>query len=545
MSEERNLVEVEVVAGTPAAPPSRPQERSRSAPWWLWAAAIAILIPVAVPVASLFLRVLDASDSAWSTLFSMRTFQLMVRTLLFTAAVTLSAAAVGIAGAWIMARTNLRFRRVWGVLFAMPLVIPSYVIAMVLTSASGPRGLLADLIGMGTPHLIGFPGAWLALTISTYPYVYLIAAAALQRVDPALEEAARGLGARPTRVFRTVILPQLRPAIGAGALLAALYTLSDFGAVSLMRFDVFTRVIYAQYSGRLDRTPAIVLSLVLILAAIVVIWSEQRTRGDGAYFTSKPMRPPTPYALSRGQRVGSTFFLAFVVGVGVMLPVGVLVAWLVRGLRLGVPVGIPWNAAIGSLTGATLAAIVAVVGAIPIVVLAVRYQSRGTSWLERSVYVVFSLPHITVAIAVVAFSVRYARPVYQSLLVLVLVYAAIFLAQATGPAKAALLQIDPALDDASRSLGKSMWTTMAKVTIPLMSKGLLAGGLLVFVTTLKELPVTLLLRPSGFTTLAIRIWSSADELLYTRAAAAALLLLAVSVAPVYYLSIKPKDVVDA
>ncbi|MGI9643479.1 MAG: ABC transporter permease [Acidimicrobiia bacterium] len=197
------------------------------------------------------------------------------------------------------------------------------------------------------------------------------------------------------------------------------------------------------------------------------------------------------------------------------------------------------------MTGATLAALIAVAVSIPIVVLAVRHTSSATTALERSVYVTFSLPHITVAIAVVAFTVRYARPVYQSLAVLVVVYAAMFLAQATGPAKAALLQVDPALDDASRGLGKSQFATLARITVPMMSKGLIAGGLLVFITTLKELPATLLLRPSGFTTLAVRVWSSADELLYAQAAASALALIAVSVVPVYYLSIKPKDVVDA
>ena len=226
-------------------------------------------------------------------------------------------------------------------------------------------------------------------------------------------------------------------------------------------------------------------------------------------------------------------------------PIAVLTGWLVRGLQQGADVSIPWDAVFGSLTGASLAAVVAVAAAVPIALLSVRYRSTATTWLERSVYVVFSLPHITVAIAVVAFTVRWARPVYQSLLVLVVVYAAMFLAQATGPAKASLLQIDPALDDASRSLGRNQAGTLRRITLPLMSRGLIAGALLVFVTTLKELPATLLLRPSGFTTLAVRIWSSADELLYTRAAAAGLLLIAVSAIPVYYLSIKPKDVVDA
>jgi len=490
-------------------------------------------------------RAVGGTDSAWQTLFSSRTAWLMIRTGVLTASVTASATTVGVAGAWVLSRTSLSMKRAWGVAFAMPLVIPSYVIAMVLVSASGPRGMLATTLSIPLPHLVGFAGAWLALTISTYPYVYLIAAAAMQRLDPSLEEVARSLGARPWRVFRTVVVPQLRPAIGAGALLAALYTLSDFGAVSLVRFDAFTRVIYAQYAGRLDRTPAIVLSAVLIIAALAIIAAEQRTRGTGAYFTNKPSRPPAQYSLSPARHAVATAFIALVVGVGLVLPVGVLGGWLWRGVRAGVGVPIPWDAVVGSAAGGALAAIVAVAAAVPIAVLTVRYTSRRTAWLERTVFATFSLPHITVAIAVVAFTVRYARPVYQSLAVLVVVYAAMFLAQATGPAKAALLQVDPVFDDASRSLGKGRLATMGRVTVPLMSKGLFAGGLLVFITVIKELPVTLLLRPTGFTTLAIRIWSAAEELLYTRAAAAALLLIALSSVPVYYLSIKPKEVVDA
>jgi iron(III) transport system permease protein len=153
----------------------------------------------------------------------------------------------------------------------------------------------------------------------------------------------------------------------------------------------------------------------------------------------------------------------------------------------------------------------------------------------------FSLPHITIAIAVVAFTVTWLRPVYQSLGVLVVVYAAMFIAQSTSTAKASLMQVDPTVEDASRSLGRGPLATLTRVTVPLMSKGLLAGGALVFVTTLKELPVTLLLSPPGFTTLAVRTWAAADELIYTRAATAALILIAMSVIPVYFLSIRPRS----
>ena len=223
-------------------PPPRAR-RGRRAPWWLWLAAWLVLVPVAVPMAFLVADVLGSSSAAWDVLFSTRTLQLIVRSLVFTTAVTAAAAVIGVAAAWITFRVELWGRRVWTVLVMLPLVIPSYVIALTLISFFGGRGLFAELTGAGLPSISGFWGAWLALTLSTYPYVFLITRTALRRVDPAYEEAARGLGASSWRAFRTVVLPQLRPSIAAGSLLVALYTLSDFGAVSLMRFDSFTRVI--------------------------------------------------------------------------------------------------------------------------------------------------------------------------------------------------------------------------------------------------------------------------------------------------------------
>jgi len=546
VTQSKSIIDIDIAVGrTPASAPGGTAASKRRAPWWLWAAALAVLVPISLPILFLFARAFGATDAAWATLWSLRTLQLIGRSLTLTTLVTASATIIGVGGAWILARTDIAFARVWGVIFALPLVIPSYVLALAFVSATGPRGLIADLTGIDIPHLIGLPGAWLALTIATYPYVYLITAAAITKIDPALEEAARSLGASPSRVFRTVVLPQLRPAVGAGALLAALYTLSDFGAVSLMRFDAFTRVIYAQYSGRLDRTPAIVLSIVLIAIAGIFIWAEQRTQGKGSYFSRSTMRPPQRYRLNTRQRVLAIGALGLIAGIGVFLPVSALVSWLVRGIASGADIFVPWKAIKGSLTAGTVAAILAMVGAVPIVILTVRYASRATRWVERGVFTLFSLPHITIAIAVVAFTIRYATPVYQSILVLGLVYASMFLAQATSASKASLLQVNPALEDASRSLGRGPIATFARVTFPLMARGLLAGGALVFVTTLKELPATLLLSPPGFTTLAVRIWSAADEGLFARAAVASLILIAVSILPVYYLSIRPKDALDA
>ena len=510
--------------------PAEDPAARRRAPVWLWIASIAVLVPAVVPLVYLGGRVVGATDAAWSVVFSTRTLELIVRSTIFTAAVTLAAAAIGVGAAWLTLRVDLVGRRTLTVLIALPLVIPSYVLAMTYVSFFGARGLFADISGIGLPGVSGFFGAWLVLTLSTYPYVFLIVRSALRRLDPALEEAAQGLGASSWRVFRTVTLPQLRPSVTAGALLAALYTLSDFGAVSLMRFDAFTRVIYAQYAGRIDRTPAAVLAVVLILIAVVVLWAEQRTRGRAIYFSRRPKRPLKRVELGGRSRMATYAGLGLVILAGVGLPVLTLAAWLVRGIVRGDVIDMRWGAVIGSLSGSVLAGLIAMAAAIPVTVLTVRYRGRAATWLDRSVYVIFSIPHITIALAIVFFGAAYLGPLYQSFAVLAVVYATLFLAQATGAAGAALLQVNPHLEDAARGLGRSGVQTIREITVPLMWRGLLTGGALVFLTTMKELPATLLLRPTGFDTMAVRIWSTASELL-----------LAVSAVPMYLMLSRLRD----
>ncbi len=513
----------------------------RRAPRWLWTAAIVVLVPAIAPLAFLAGRVIGASEAAWDLVFSGRTLELIVRSIGFTAAVTLTATSIGVATAWLTLRLDLAWRRTFTVLIALPLVIPSYVLALTVLAFFGPRGLFADITGIGLPTITGFLGAWIVLSLSTYPYVFLIVRSALRRLDPALEEAARGLGASPWRTFRTITLPQLRPAVAAGSLLVALYTLSDFGAVSLMRFDAFTRAIYAQYAGRIDRTPAAVLAVVLIAIALVMLWAEQRSRSRVQYFARHPTRGLRRLAVTGRQRAAAYGSLSAIVLAGVGLPVATLTIWLIRGLARGDTIDMRWGAVTGSLTGSLAAAAIAIAAAVPVTILTVRYRSRASAWLDRSVYLVFSIPHITVALAVVFFGAQYLGPLYQSFLVLAVVYATLFLAQATGAAGAALLQVNPHLEEASRGLGRTEGSTIRQVTIPLMWRGLLTGGALVFLTTMKELPATLLLRPTGFDTMAVRIWSTANEFFYARAAAPALLLLAVSAVPMYLMLSRFRD----
>lgn len=512
---------------------------SRPASPWLWAAAVAVLVPVAIPVLSLLWTVLTSGPLDVAVSWP-RFAELLGRSVVLVVLVTATALVVGTSVAWILVRTDLPGRRWWSVVAALPLAIPSYVLALAYLSFGGPRGLFADLTGIALPVIDGLPGAWLALSLSTFPYVFLVAAEALRGIDQSLEEAAHGLGASPFRVFRTITLPQLRPALGSGALLAGLYTLSDFGGVSLMRYDTFTRAIYAQYAGRLDRTPAATLSAVLILLALVFILAEFRTRSRGVHYARSVKRPARDHWLTNRGKGWSRVWLITVVTFGVALPVSVLVAWVVRGYANGQLAGIEWDALGGSVLVSLLAAGLAVVFAVPVSLLAVRHPGRASRWLERAVGITYSLPHITVALAILVFSVRYVRPLYQGLFLLVVAYATVFLSQATGAASSALQQVNPNLEEASRGLGRSSLATLVRVTLPLIWRGLAAGGAIVFLTTIKELPITLLLRPTGLDTLSVRVWSAAGELFYARAAMAALLLVLVSIVPAYLLVIKPR-----
>ena len=512
----------------------------RRPPLLLLAAAVLTVGLMLLPLAYLVVRAGTGGTGAWEILTRRSTLELVLRTGMLVAAVVAAAIAVGVPLAWLVVRTDLPGRRIWAVAAALPLVIPSYVAALALLGAFGPRGLLQRLLETPfgverLPEIYGFPGAFLALTLSTYPYVFLLTAAALRALDPALEEAARGLGRRPLAVFGTVTLPALRPAIGAGALLVALYSLADFGAVSLMQYRALTSAIYLQYRSLFDRTPAAVLGLVLVALTAAVLAMEGRTRRRARHHRTTPgaARQARRIALGRW-RWPALAFCGAVVGLFLAVPLAVLVYWSARAIELGRDVEIAWQAALNSLVASGLAAIVAVVAALPVAYLAERYRSPSTRLLERAAYSANALPGIVIALSLVFFGARYGGPLYQTLALLVFAYVVRFLPQALAGAGSGLRTVDPRLEEAARGLGRSPLGVVASVTAPLAAPGILAGGALVFLSAMKELPATLLLRPIGFDTLATEIWGHTALGAYSRAAPSALLLILVS-APILLL----------
>ena len=517
-----------------------------NAPPVIMVPALIVGAALLLPPVYLLVRSLGGGSELWDLLFRAKVAAILGRTMLLVVAVTAGSVALALPLAWLTARTDLPLRRMWAVLVSLPLVIPSYVAGFVVVVALGPRGMLQGALegpfGVERlPSIYGFAGAMLTLTFLSYPYVLLTVRAALQRIDPSLEESARGLGLGPAATFFRVVAPLLRPAIGAGALLVGLYTLSDFGAVSLLRYETFTWAIFSQYESSLDRTLGAGLSLALVALALAWVALEFVSRGRSRYYStsSGTTRPAQTVRLGKW-RWPSVALCASVTGLGLGLPVGILAYWVVRGVAAGESLDPLWEAARNSLYISALAALAATLAALPVGLLSVRHPGLLSGMLERLGYISFALPGIAIALALVFFGANYAGFLYQTIGLLLLGYVALFLSPALGAVRTTLLQMNPRIEEAARGLGRSPLGAFASVALPAARPGIVAGASLVFLLTMKELPATLILSPTGFTTLATSVWSFTSEAFFARAAMPSLLLIVLSGVPLALLMLQER-----
>ncbi len=507
---------------------------SRWPPLAIVATAAAVAALCALPPAHLAWRAAQDPAAAWSTLGASAVAPLAARTLAYAVVTTAIATAIALPLAWITTRSDLPLRRLVTVLTALPLAIPSYVAALVAVSAVGPRGLLQQALepwGVERlPSVYGFWGAAVVVALVSYPLMTFTLRPAIAALDPRLEELSRGFGYGRWTTLRRVVLPQLRPALLSGALLVALYALADFGAVSLMRFDSLTRAVFVRYTSGFDVTGASSLALLLMVLALAVVVLEVATRGARRHDAATGSAAPTTTALGRW-RWPALAGVALLLAAALVLPAAVLGYWLARGLVGGEAVSGLLGAVSDTLLAGTFAALVTAAAALPVALLATRHRRFPLSRpIEVVSYAGYALPGLTVALSLAVIAVRMGA-LYQSLFVLVAAYGLLFLPQAVGATRAGLNTVRPSMEEAARSLGRRPWRAFAEVTLPLAGRGVAAGAALVFLTTVKELPATLLLAPTGFETLATRVWSASSEAFFARAALPALLLIALSTLP--------------
>ncbi|MGM0591809.1 MAG: ABC transporter permease [Halobacteriota archaeon] len=491
------------------------------------AVAAAVLLPVLWLVKTAFSV---GVDQALSLMFRPTTVEVFVNSAMLVAAVTTASVLLGVPLAYLTVRTDLPFRRFWTVAVSLPLVIPSYIGAFAFVSAFGPRGAFLRLLepfGVESlPEIYGFPGAALVLTLYTYPYVYITTRAALKSFDTNLVDAARTLQHTRWEAFKRVTVPQIRPAVAAGALLVALYALSDFGTPAIMRFDAFTRVIYVEFNS-FGRDTATLLSLQLVAVTFVILALESRVSGNDTRFGGGGRSRDT-VRLGRWRWVALAFCAA-VAGLALAVPLGILATWFVQGTNdVGRSLAFEPEYVYNSVGVAAAAALAATVAGLPVAYLAARRRGPLTQFFERATYVGYAVPGVVLGLALVYFGTTYATPIYQTLYLLVFAYVVRFLPQSVGSMRASFLRVNPALPEAARTLGRTSLGAFRTVTLPLVAPGLLGGAALVFLTTMKELPVTLLLRPAGFKTLVTHIWSAFESGYFGYAAVPALILLFVS-----------------
>lgn len=491
----------------------------------LLAAAVAL-----IPVVYLVIRTGQYGlDALFAELLTERVGRLTATSLGLVAVVTILCLAIGVGLAVLATRTNVPGRRALAVAAALPLAVPSYVAAFGWSS-------LADLIDP-TSTFEGFWAAAFVLTLVTYPYVYLPVSASLLSVDTTQEEAGRSLGLSPARTFFRVTLRLVMPAMAAGGLLCALYVLADFGSVSILRVDTYTRAIFTSFNMGFDRLGAVSLSSVLLLITILVLVVEGRFRRTGTRYArigSGARRPHPLLALGGAGLVWAAgAWLLVVVAVGG--PLGAMLVWSIRGVSRPGSLQEVAQAFGGSLSAAGGGALLTTALAIPLGLAIAKSGARWARHLERVVYVAHTIPGIVVGLAVVFLGVNTLYSLYQTQWLLTLAYCTLFLPLALGPIVGAAVLTSAHTEEAAVSLGRNPVTVFLRVTLPLALPGIASGALLVLLTAIKELPATLLLRPTGMETLATRLWTHTSVNAYAAAAPYAALLVLLAIAPTWIL----------
>lgn len=505
-------------------PQSIRADKDRSLLLTILSGTIAVL--VASPLFWLLLRVLEVNPAeAVEMVTAQRNIDILLNSIGLMAAVTAFSMLLGIPLAVLVTRTDLPFKRPLTIIAALPLVIPSYIGAFAFVSTFGPHGEISSIAGIPIPEISGYAGAILIITLYTYPYVFLTARAALLSMDESMIDAARTLNATRLGAFRRVTLPQIKPAVAAGSLLVALYAISDFGTPAFMGIEVFTSAIYRQWDvGSIEY--AALLSLQLIGVVAVVLLLESKIGGDEK--TGQSQTKGSKIQLGRWRYIAVGLF-GLIGIVAIALPVIIFGSWLLQDPAQEVPsLEFQLEFAFNSVYLAGITALLAAILSIPVGYLSARSDRSLDQLFERITYVGFAVPGVIIGLALVFFSANYVSWLYRTVPVLVFAYVVRFLPQAVGTTRSASLQVDQQLTEAAQTLNAGRWRTFREVTLPLIMPGVVAGAALVFLTTMKELPATLMLQPFGMETLVTIIWAAEQTLHYQYAAIPALALIIIS-----------------
>ena len=525
-------------------------------------AAIAVAALVAVPLATILYRAFDSSDDIWSHLAATVLPTYVGNTLWLMLGVGAGTIVIGASTAWLVTMYRFPGRRILSWALLLPLAVPGYVLAFVITDqleyAGTVQRALRTAFGWSSPREYWFPeirslgGAMTVLSLVLYPYVYLLARAAFIEQCFCLFEASRTLGRGPLRSFVSVALPMARPAVAVGAALALMETLNEFGTVDFFAVPTFTAGIFDVWLNMGSSAGASQLAVALMLFTCAVLALERAARRRGRFHaTTTRVRALPDYPLSPAAGIAAFAWCALPVLLGFILPAGVLASYAIEfheeafGRRY---LEFAWSSF-------RLAAWAAVVTTVLGLVLAYGVRlSRNAAMrgIAEAATIGYAIPGAVLAVGLLyplgaldagldalsrtLFGVPLGLLVSGSIAGLVFGYSARFMALGYRTLDAGLQRVTPGMDGASRTLGAGAGATLRRVYLPLLRPSLLVAALLVFVDTMKELPLTLIMRPFNFETLATFVYQYASSEQLEECALGALTIVAAGILPVVAIS---------
>jgi iron(III) transport system permease protein len=528
-----------MTTATPAARVAPSVPAARIAAWGL-------ALPLLLPTLWLASAYATPAPDVWPHLFAEVLPLALRNTLALLALLSVFVLVPGVGFAWASARYEWPGRRFFDWALVLPLALPGYVVAFVYVGLTDYASLVQTAwraLGFAPaafPELRSVPGAAAVLALVLYPYVFLIVRAAFLRQGSAAMDAARTLGHGPVAAFLRAALPMARPAWVAGLSLVLLEALADFGAVSTLGVDTLTTAVYKTWFGlfSLPAAAQLAFALVVVVGGVLALerWGRGRGRHAGAQLLPPPRRP------LRGWRAWAlTAAATLTVGLGFALPVARLLWWSWRARGALPDVG---EAALNTALIAAATALLVLAIALAFVLLARR--SGGDRSVRAAGFVAglgYAVPGTVLAVGAMwlLVAVEGASPwlgslgLSSSLVAVLLALSARFLRVGHEATETAFVALRPSLLESARMLGVPPPTRLRRVVLPLLRPGLVAAVLLVLVETVKELPATLMLRPFGWDTLAVRVYSHTTEGLWEQAAWPALWLVAVGLLPVWWL----------
>lgn len=520
-------------------------------------AAFSICLITLIPLIVVVSNLLAPAEDVWAHVLTLLP-ALLLNTFWLVLGVAIGTVVLGTGLAWLTAVCDFPGRRFFDWALVLPLALPGYVLGFILIGLldfSGPvQTLLRDLFGSSQwfPRIRSRGGVILALSLTLYPYVYLLARNAFQTQGSRALEAARSLGENQWGGFFRVALPMARPWIAAGLLLALMETLADFGTVSIFNYETFTTAIYKAWFGLFSLPAAAQLASFLLLFAFALLVLEQRQRARQCF--TMPLRSnggKKKIHLQGWRALCAALFAGAVLALGFIIPVVQLVLWSVEVFQGDFDQRF-FAYFMHSMVLASGGALLTVSAALLLSYIKRLFKDDKTALMVRLATLGYALPGTVLAVGVfipvawldnilietvkALFGMELSPLLSGSLIALLIAYMIRFMAVGFGAVESAMQRITLSMEEAARSLGVYGMELVRRIHLPLLRGGLYSGLLLVFVDIMKEMPITLMMRPFGWDSLAVRVFEMTSEGEWKRAALPAVILVLAGLLPILLLT---------